>query len=51
MNTLSEQIISLSQGLGAGEKIFEIIEHQPTLPIAGGLVPLGEPRGEVQVCE
>ncbi|KAG5178077.1 P-loop containing nucleoside triphosphate hydrolase protein [Tribonema minus] len=49
MNTLSEQIISLFQGLGAGEKIFEIIQHQPTLPITGGLVPPGEPKGELKL--
>mmetsp|Transcript_68178 Transcript_68178/g.153181 ORF Transcript_68178/g.153181 Transcript_68178/m.153181 type:complete len:331 (-) Transcript_68178:39-1031(-) len=40
MNTLANQIVAVFQGLGAGEKIFEIIAAPPpNIPLQGGFVP------------
>jgi len=40
MNTVASQIVACYQGLGAGEKIFEIIAAPPPkVPLEGGLVP------------
>jgi hypothetical protein len=37
--------------LHTGEKIFEIIQHQPTLPVKGGHVPhnAASAKGDIQV--
>ena len=46
MLNLAQQVVALATGLGAGEKIFEIIAEKPTLPISGGIVPFSTPKGE-----
>jgi len=35
MNALAQQVISLMQGLGAGDSIFELIDQPPSMPIEG----------------
>eukprot|EP00930_Biecheleria_cincta_P069809 TRINITY_DN57505_c0_g1_i1.p1 TRINITY_DN57505_c0_g1~~TRINITY_DN57505_c0_g1_i1.p1 ORF type:complete len:822 (-),score=132.96 TRINITY_DN57505_c0_g1_i1:25-2490(-) len=40
MNTVASQIVAVYQGLGAGQKIFEIIAAPPPkVPLEGGAVP------------
>lgn len=40
-------MLSILTGLGAGEKIFEMIAQQPSINTKGGLVPSQPPRGGV----
>merc|ERR1719245_1458496 len=43
MNTVASQIVAVFQGLGAGEKIFEIIAAPlPKIPLEGGYTPSDE---------
>ncbi len=39
MQSLADNILSILTGLGAGEKIMDIIAQQPTIPVKGGLIP------------
>ncbi|CEM12963.1 unnamed protein product [Vitrella brassicaformis CCMP3155] len=49
MINLAQQVVALATGLGAGEKIFEIIAEKPTLPISGGIVPFSTPKGHLEM--
>jgi ABC-type multidrug transport system fused ATPase/permease subunit len=39
MQSLADNILSILTGLGAGEKIMDIIAQQPSIPVKGGLIP------------
>lgn len=39
MQSLADNVLSILTGLGAGEKIMDIIAHKPTIPVKGGTVP------------
>lgn len=39
MQNLADNVLSILTGLGAGEKIMDIISQKPTIPVKGGLVP------------
>jgi ABC-type multidrug transport system fused ATPase/permease subunit len=38
---------NLTQALGAGERVFELMERQPGMAMGGGLAPAGWLRGNV----
>jgi len=39
MQSLADNVLSILTGLGAGEKIMDIISQKPTIPVKGGLIP------------
>lgn len=47
MQSLSDNVLSILTGLGAGHKIFEIIRHKPHIPVKGGLTPAAAAQGAV----
>nr|CAH7720941.1 unnamed protein product [Callosobruchus chinensis] len=38
----------LNKAVGAASRIWEIIDRDPTIPIHGGLVPVGTPEGKIE---
>lgn len=49
MQTLTDNLLNLLAGLGAGEKIFDVINDLPTIPTSGGLEVPQPSKGEVIV--
>jgi len=47
MNGLSNFYSQLNKGIGAAERIWEILDRECTIPIDKGIVPLQKPVGEV----
>ncbi|XP_016995445.2 ATP-binding cassette sub-family B member 10, mitochondrial [Drosophila takahashii] len=47
MNGLSNFYSQLNKGIGASERIWEILDRECTIPIDQGIVPLEKPLGEV----
>ncbi|XP_017850841.1 ATP-binding cassette sub-family B member 10, mitochondrial isoform X1 [Drosophila busckii] len=47
MNTLSSFYSQLNKGVGASERIWEIFDRDPAIPLDKGLVPDSKPNGEI----
>ncbi|XP_017067597.1 ATP-binding cassette sub-family B member 10, mitochondrial [Drosophila eugracilis] len=47
MNGLSNFYSQLNKGIGASERIWEILDRECTIPIDKGIVPVDKPIGEV----
>ncbi|KAI8033761.1 ATP-binding cassette sub-family B member 10, mitochondrial [Drosophila gunungcola] len=47
MNGLSNFYSQLNKGIGASERIWEILDRECTIPIDKGIVPVDKPLGEV----
>ncbi|KAH8362209.1 hypothetical protein KR084_012138 [Drosophila pseudotakahashii] len=47
MNGLSNFYSQLNKGIGASERIWEILDRECTIPIDKGIVPVEKPLGEV----
>lgn len=45
---LSSFYSELNKSIGAASRIWEIIDRQPAIPIAGGVTPAVEPRGHIE---
>lgn len=44
---LSSFYSELNKSLGAGARIWSIIDREPMIPIKGGLIPMDSPRGKI----
>ncbi|CAH1982069.1 unnamed protein product [Acanthoscelides obtectus] len=45
---LSSFYSDLNKAVGAASRIWEIIDRDPTIPIQGGLIPVGTPEGKIE---
>ncbi|XP_063927560.1 ATP-binding cassette sub-family B member 10, mitochondrial isoform X1 [Zophobas morio] len=48
LGTFSNFYTELNKSIGAASRIWEIIDREPVIPMAGGTIPIATPEGHIQ---